>query len=179
LVAETLGTQTLLAAQKGLRLESDVPATLPLVWADVSVVDRVLQNLIGNACKFTPEGGQIRVTADVAADTGNGQDAPPSHVLLSVSDTGPGIPPELQDRLFQKFVTGGQQGSGSGLGLAFCRLAVEAHNGRLWVESEPGHGTTFHLTLPVAGVEAQGDTTELQIDNLQVATAPSRAEQPR
>jgi len=178
LVAETLGTQTLLAAQKGLRLESDVPATLPPVWADGGVVDRVLQNLIGNACKFTPEGGLIRVTADAAVDAGNGHDTPTSHVVLAVSDTGPGIPPELQDRLFQKFVTGGQQGSGSGLGLAFCRLAVEAHNGRLWVESEPGHGTTFHLTLPVAGVDAQGDTTELQIDNLHMAAAHSGAERP-
>ena len=178
LVAETLGTQTLLAAQKGLRLEGDVPATLPLVWADEGVVDRVLQNLIGNACKFTPEGGLIRVTAEVAVDAEDGHDTPISHVLLSVSDTGPGIPPELQDRLFQKFVTGGQQGSGSGLGLAFCRLAVEAHNGRLWVESEPGHGTTFHLTLPVAGVDAQGDTTELQIDGLHMAAAHSTAEQP-
>jgi signal transduction histidine kinase len=178
LVAETLSTQALLAAQKGLRLESDVPSTLPFVWADGQVVDRVLQNLIGNACKFTPEGGLIRVTAEVAAHAEDGRDTPISHVLLSVSDTGPGIPPELQDRLFQKFVTGGQQGSGSGLGLAFCRLAIEAHNGRLWVESEPGRGTTFHLTLPVADAEGQVDTTSLQIDDLHIAAAHSRAEQP-
>jgi signal transduction histidine kinase len=178
LVAETLSTQALLAAQKGLRLESDVPSTLPFVWADGQVVDRVLQNLIGNACKFTPEGGLIRVTAEVAVDAEDGQDTPISHVLLSVSDTGPGIPPELQDRLFQKFVTGRQQGSGSGLGLAFCRLAIEAHEGRLWVESEPGRGTTFHLTLPVADAEGQVDTTSLRIDDLHIAAAHSRAEQP-
>ena len=72
-------------------------------------------------------------------------------LYVSVRDSGPGIPPDLQDRLFQKFVTGRQKGSGSGLGLAFCRLAVEAHRGHIWFESEPGQGTIVTFTLPVDG----------------------------
>ena len=71
-------------------------------------------------------------------------------VLLSVHDTGTGIPPEIQTQLFQKFVTGRVRGRGSGLGLAFCRLVIEAHNGRIWAESTPGNGATFHFTLPLA-----------------------------
>jgi signal transduction histidine kinase len=87
-------------------------------------------------------GGWIKVTATASDE--------PAAVLVSVSDSGPGIPAELAERLFQKFVTGGQQGSGSGLGLAFSKLAVEAHGGRIWVESEPGCGATFTFSLPVA-----------------------------
>jgi signal transduction histidine kinase len=71
-------------------------------------------------------------------------------VLISVHDTGPGISPELQTRLFQKFVTGSHKGRGSGLGLAFCKLVVEAHDQQIWVDSMPGQGTIFTFTLPVA-----------------------------
>jgi signal transduction histidine kinase len=74
---------------------------------------------------------------------------------VSVSNNGPGLSPEVQDRLFQKFVTGGEQGSGTGLGLAFCKLAVEAHGGRIWVESEPDEITTFTFTLPLAGPDSE------------------------
>jgi signal transduction histidine kinase len=68
--------------------------------------------------------------------------------VVSVSDTGTGIPLEVQDRLFQKFVAGEQESRGSGLGLAFCKLAVEAHEGRIWVESTSEHGTTIAFSLP-------------------------------
>ncbi len=146
LVAEALRGQTLLAAQKRLRLESDVPPTLPLIWADVHLIERVLENLLGNAVKFTPADGLIKVTAKVADE----QDAMPPMVHISVSDNGPGIPPELRNRLFQKFVSGRQHESGSGLGLVFCKLAVEAHDGRIWVESKPDQGTTITFSLPTA-----------------------------
>ncbi len=142
LVEETLDLQTPLAGDKGVRLEADVPATSPPLWADPRLVGRVLQNLVGNAVKFTPEGGRIRVRAAV-------QPSEPGMVVIEVSDTGPGIPDAVQPRLFQKFVTGGQ-GRGSGLGLAFCRLAVEAQGGRIWAESIPGRGATFTFTVPVA-----------------------------
>jgi signal transduction histidine kinase len=70
-------------------------------------------------------------------------------LLVFVKDTGPGIAPDVQHRLFDKFVTGRVHGRGSGLGLAFCRLVVEAHGGRIWVESELGQGAVFNFTVPV------------------------------
>jgi signal transduction histidine kinase len=142
LAADVLDSQLPLAAEKGLHLESDVSPDLPPAWADAAMIERVLQNLVGNAIKFTPAGGVIRVSA--AADTTDR-----SKLFVSVSDTGPGIPPEIQDRLFQKFVTGRQAGRGSGLGLAFCKMAVEAHGERLWVESTSESGTTFTFSLPL------------------------------
>ena len=71
-------------------------------------------------------------------------------LLVSVCDTGPGIPPEIQSRLFQRFVTGTQEERGSGLGLAFCKLALEAHGERIWIESTPGDGAAFTFSLAVA-----------------------------
>jgi signal transduction histidine kinase len=70
-------------------------------------------------------------------------------LLVSVSDTGSGIPPEIQDRLFQRFIVGQQEGRGSGLGLAFCRMAIEAHGERIWVEDTSERGTTFTFSLPL------------------------------
>jgi signal transduction histidine kinase len=144
LVAETLQTEVSLAGEKGIRLESDVPSTLPPAWVDAALIKRVLQNLIGNALKFTPYGGAIRVSARVEEKQGG------PAILVAVNNTGQGIPPEIQSRLFQKFVTGRQEGRGSGLGLAFCRLVVEAHGGRIWVESIPERGTTFTFSLATA-----------------------------
>jgi len=135
--------QALLAEKKELHIMDRIPEDLPLVWADIGLIDRVLQNLVGNAIKFTPEGGTVCLEAM--------REDPPGEkpmLVVSVSDTGPGISPEIQDRLFQKFVTSRNKESGSGVGLAFCRLAVQAHGGRIWVESESGYGTTFKFTLP-------------------------------
>jgi signal transduction histidine kinase len=143
-VADALQAQTALASEKDIHLENHVPSMLPAAWADRGLIHRVLQNLVGNGIKFTPNGGTVSVTASLD------EQAPQPMLLLSVSDTGFGIPPEIQSRLFQKFVTGGQEGRGSGLGLAFCKLAVEAHGGGIWVDSIPDHGTTFAFTVPVA-----------------------------
>jgi PAS domain S-box-containing protein len=142
LITGTLDSQLPLAAEKGLRLESDVPPALPPAWADAALIERVLQNLISNAIKFTSADGVVRVT--VRTDKSER-----SRFLVSVSDTGSGIVPEIQDRLFQKFVTGRQEGHGSGLGLAFCKMVVEAHGERIWVESTSESGTTFTFTLPL------------------------------
>lgn len=142
LVDEAVALQTPLAASKRQQLQVEVDDTLPRVDVDRVLVARVFQNLLGNAVKFTPEGGQVRIAA--APDGAEGV------VKVAVSDNGPGIPPELQERLFQEFVTGFVVGHGNGLGLAFCRLAVEAHGGRIWVETEPGRGSTFWFTLPMA-----------------------------
>jgi PAS domain S-box-containing protein len=143
LVAAVVESQLPLIAEKGLYLRNDVLSGLPAAYADGTLVERVLQNLVGNAIKFTPTGGEIRVTAEVDGTV-------ESKLFISVSDTGPGISPEIRNRLFQKFVTGQQEERGSGLGLAFCRMVVEAHGERIWVESAPGEGATFTFTLPLS-----------------------------
>jgi len=127
-----------LADVNRLQLGLDIKPHLPPARADPRLLERILQNLVGNAIKFTPAGGMVRVGARKWGDD----------LQVWVSDTGPGIPPDLQRRLFQKFVTGPSKQRGSGLGLAFCRLAVEAHGGRIWVESREGQGSTFYFTLP-------------------------------
>jgi NtrC-family two-component system sensor histidine kinase KinB len=149
LIAEALSLQAPIAASSDLVLDSHVPPNTPNVWADRELVGRVLQNLVGNATKFTPGGGRIDVSVSPEPDLSEANKG--SMLRVSVKDTGPGIPPELQGSLFQKFVMGEHENHGSGLGLAFCRLAVEAHNGRIWVESQPGEGATFSFTLPVVG----------------------------
>jgi PAS domain S-box-containing protein len=141
IAAEVIELEQVLARDKHLTLDSTVRSDLPLVSADVDLLRRMLQNLIGNAIKFTPAGGHIALDAQV--------DAAVQHIVVSIKDNGPGITPDLQARLFQKFVSGRVRGRGSGLGLSFCRLAVEAHGGRIWVESTPGSGATFRFTLPL------------------------------
>jgi len=154
LVDETVALEAPIAISNRLKLRSSVPDDLPLVYADVDLIRRVLQNLVGNAVKFTPPGGQVEVRAAewVEPDEERRQGA----VCVSVIDTGPGVPSELRPSLFQKFAAGQQEEHGTGLGLAFCRLAVEAHEGRIWVESEEGQGAAFHFTLPT--VQARADT---------------------
>jgi signal transduction histidine kinase len=140
LVEETLRLQTPLVPDGGLRLESAVSSELPPAWADRALLARVLQNLVGNALKYTPD-GHVRVEAARDGD---------AMLRVEVADTGSGIAEDLQPRLFQKFVTGRDRRKGSGLGLAFCRLAVEAHGGRIWAAPEPERGSRFSFTLPVA-----------------------------
>jgi signal transduction histidine kinase len=150
LVPEVLSLQAPLADEKRLRLVSDVPASLPPAWADRDLVTRVVQNLVDNAIKFTPRGGEIRIVATQI-------EAELPALQVTVGDTGPGIPGELSGRLFAKFATAPGEGRGSGLGLAFCKLAVEAHGGRIWVSSEPSQGASFHFTLPVFNGERSGE----------------------
>ncbi len=117
------------------------PGDLPHVDMDSDMVRRVLINLLENAIKYTRSGGRITISARRQE----------KHVLISVADTGPGIPASEQQRIFEKFSRVQEEGrpKGLGLGLAFCRLAVEAHGGKIWVESSEGQGSTFHFTLPV------------------------------
>lgn len=143
IAAEVAELEQVLARDKHQTIENQVQSDLPFVSVDVELIHRVLQNLIGNAIKFTPAEGVITIGAQ--RDTADDR-----QVIVSVKDSGIGLAPELQARLFEKFVTGRVRGRGSGLGLAFCRLVVEAHGGRIWVESAPGNGATFLFTLPVA-----------------------------
>jgi signal transduction histidine kinase len=138
LASETLQLQLSQAAAKSLRIDNEIAAGLPSVWVDRFLISRVIQNLLDNAIKFTPKHGHIRLEA---AQTG------PKEITVAVSNDGPRIEPDVRDRLFDKFVVGSIEGRGSGLGLAFCRLAVEAHGGRIDVASDDAQ-TTFNFTLP-------------------------------
>jgi len=126
---------------KNVSLSSELSGELPGVSADENKIMWVLTNLISNALRYVRAGGHIRLFADRIG----------AHVHLSVSDDGPGIPLEYQSKIFQKFVqVNGQEPGGTGLGLAICKEIVRAHRGTIWVESSPGHGSTFTFTLPVA-----------------------------
>lgn len=132
-----------LAEERDLDLLVDVSPELPSVDVDQDLMIRTLVNLVGNACKYTPGGGSITVRASVDGSR---------HVMFEVTDTGVGIPEEAQERIFEKFGQvedrrAGQRAS-TGLGLTLCKLAVEAHGGRIWVRSAPGEGSTFGFTVP-------------------------------
>lgn len=133
-------TNAIIAAAN-LKLELALPDVLPIMNADADMLSRVMTNLIENAVKYASTGGTVKLSAVKEVN----------QIHLIVSDDGPGIPPEMRDRIFDKFsrVKYDTSTSGVGLGLAFCRLAVEAHEGRIWVESEVNHGAQFHFTIPV------------------------------
>ena len=146
LAREVLAQQRPLAEPRRQSLEAELPPGLPRAWADRALLGRVLQNLVGNAIKFCPEGGHVRVR--VTPPQG-----PHGPLTVHVCDDGPGVPEELRESLFDKFAAGRQMGRGAGLGLLFCRLAVEAHGGRIALERFGGPGASFTFTLPVAGDE--------------------------
>lgn len=136
-----------LAGRDGKEVRPDCPASLPLLVADGGKLERVLVNLIGNALRFSPAEGCV--TVSVRAD------AEGRHLVFSVTDCGIGIPEEAFSRIFEKFgqveERGRNGGPSTGLGLTFCKLVVDAHGGRIWVESEVGAGSTFRFTLPLSG----------------------------
>jgi PAS domain S-box-containing protein len=131
------------AENKNVNLHSTISAEIPQVFVDADMIRRVLINLLENAVKFTPSGGEVTLEAGA-----NG-----SWAQLCVADSGPGIPHFDQERIFDKYtrLNPKDESKGFGLGLAYCRLAVEGHGGKIWVESEPGQGSRFFLTLPLAG----------------------------
>jgi PAS domain S-box-containing protein len=134
------------ASHRGVKLESSAPADLPLVFVDASRIVQVLGNLLNNALKFTPDGGRVAVRAEGKGGT----------VIFSVSDSGPGIPladqPRVFDRYWQSRRTANKRGTG--LGLSIGKGIVEAHGGRIWIESTPGEGATFLFSVPVDAVTA-------------------------
>jgi signal transduction histidine kinase len=127
------------------RLAFERPAEPARVLADQEIVARIVQNFLANALRFTPADGEIRVGIVVEAE----------HVRVFVADTGPGIAPDFHRSIFDKFVQAGAsalpRNLSTGLGLAFCKMAVEAHGGRIGVDSEPGKGSTFWFTLQRRG----------------------------
>jgi PAS domain S-box-containing protein len=142
-----------LARKAGLVLDKALAPDLPQIVVDGDMVGRVLSNLVDNALKYTPAGGRVQVRASP------GQGADRAFVVCCVADTGPGIPADAREVIFDKFRRGEQpahrQRRGMGIGLHFCKVTVEAHGGRIWVESQEGQGSTFCFTLPtVAGESA-------------------------
>ena len=139
LVVGAVEAQQLLASAGSVELRLAMQPQLPEIWADRDRCMQVFENLIGNAIKFTPPGGRITVSA-VASD---------SDVHFSVADTGAGIAPEELPSVFNRFWRAkNTRRDGAGLGLQICKGIVEANGGRIWVESDPGRGTTFHFTVP-------------------------------
>ncbi|MGH2593097.1 MAG: GAF domain-containing protein, partial [Anaerolineae bacterium] len=142
-----------LANDQGVLIRNDISPELPLVRVEEDQITRVLTNLIDNAVKFSPLGSQVVISAYPQA---NGDGGEPQFVVCSVRDAGPGIPVEHRERIFERFIQLGEgleRRRGTGLGLAFCKLAVEAHGGSIWVEDPPeGAGSQFSFTLPVASL---------------------------
>jgi signal transduction histidine kinase len=143
-VADVADALHQIADEKGIVLVVDLPGSLPDVFADRQRLQQVLNNLLGNALKFTPAGGSITLRARERDGC----------VCLSVIDTGPGIEKEDLSNIFERFWKGGRDDrKGAGLGLTIARGIVEGHGGQIWAESTPGEGSSFHFTIPVHGAD--------------------------
>jgi PAS domain S-box-containing protein len=144
LIGQVIMAMAARAAERELKLRSDLPPVLPEIFVDPDRVIQVLTNLVGNACRYTPSGGEIVVLASTHED----------EIRVSVRDTGIGISEEDQQRLFSRFFRSDdptvQEAPGTGLGLSITKSLVEMHGGQIWVESELGHGSTFTFSLPTA-----------------------------
>jgi two-component system OmpR family sensor kinase len=164
------------AAEKGIALSLDLSPDLPPVSADADRLSQVLHNLLSNALRHTPAGGQIAIRVELASDAqgqggkgargqGSKGDSPPLPrspalpLLISVTDTGPGIPaedlPYIFDRFYRADKSRSRAGGGSGLGLTIARYIVEAHGGRIWAENQVGGGTRIAFTLPDGDQESR------------------------
>jgi signal transduction histidine kinase len=130
-----------LADQKMIQIQTVSNADeIPLLLLDQRKITQVISNILGNAIKFTPEGGRILI------ETAREDD----QIRVSISDTGRGIPPHLANQVFERFWQVSETSKqGTGLGLAIAKAVIDAHHGKIWVESEPGRGATFSFTLPI------------------------------
>jgi signal transduction histidine kinase len=136
-----------LLAHKGITLTVTAVPDLPPIWADAELVRRVLVNLLDNALKFTPAHGRITITMQPEP----AQPGCEPGVRCLIQDSGPGIPPDFREQAFDRYTRtnpGGAPVRGAGLGLTFCRMAVAAQHGRIWVEDAPDGGSQFVFTLP-------------------------------
>jgi signal transduction histidine kinase len=142
--------------EKELEISLDAPGEVPMVCADPVRLNQILVNLIGNAIKYTPEGGSIRLSIQVQPEhrLRDGEVETQHFVCYAIQDTGIGISPEDQARLFQRFFRANhiyvRDQSGTGLGLSITKTLVEMQGGRIWAKSELGKGSTFYFTVPVA-----------------------------
>ncbi|MGW9685366.1 ATP-binding protein [Flagellimonas sp. 2504JD1-5] len=138
------GNYKLLAEQKNIDLKLSMSKNPPLVFADISLVERAIQNLMDNALKFTPEGGKVTVKIETEND----------HVEVIIKDSGPGIKKDNQALIFERYrqTKAGEQKEGAGLGLAIVKKIVEIHDSSIKVFSKPNEGTSFSFSLPVYAV---------------------------
>lgn len=144
LAASAIDLIAIQCKNKNIELASDIQKGIPHITADRNQIERVLINLLGNAVKFTPEKGKITLKARITKD---------KMLQVDISDTGIGIPPEAAGAVFDEFYRVdnpiNQQVKGTGLGLSLVKNIVEAHKGKIWVESKVGKGSTFSFTLPL------------------------------
>ena len=159
-----IGHFTLLSVQKRISLNHHFPNQFVIARFDKDKLEKIVNNLIFNALKFTPENGRILITVRIYADSTTGS----HHLLMDVKDSGVGIPPDQIDRIFERFFQvkeGDSQNAGAGIGLALSKELAEFLGGSLSVVSSPAVGSTFTLSLPLAVVDIQ--------ENVHVnATAP-------
>ncbi len=149
LVSELMIEYTALANDDSVIIRNQIPSQLPAVYADLDKLIRIITNLVDNAIKFTPEGGHVTISAKLATE----------HLIeITVIDSGPGVPPDYREKIFERFVqVPGQRARrrGTGLGLTFCRLTVEAHGGRIWVDANPEGGSIFTFTIATDSPEGE------------------------
>jgi len=142
------------ATKAGIVLRAEIPETLPLVWADRDCLEQVFDNLLGNAIKFSPDGGTITVCIREECE----------YLHVAVSDMGIGIANDQLEKIFERFyqVNGSptRRFSGTGLGLALVKKTIEAHGGKVWAESQEGQGSTFFFTLPIVRDEERAEGIE-------------------
>jgi len=159
-----------LMIKKDLRFATEIEERLPAFRADEDRMIQILTNLLGNAIKFTPHGGEIRIAAKLLE--GKRSEDRRDLIHISVSDTGIGISPEDFSTIFDDYSqckdTLTEMSKGTGLGLPICKEIVSRHRGNIWVESEKGKGSTFHITLPVELPEIRSSTTEIEQCSLSV-----------
>ena len=146
-IKDAIRSLTSQALRADVALTADIPADLPPVWADEEKIRRVLMNLLDNAIRHTPQNGHVHVSASLNTEQ--------NRIITCVSDSGPGVPPEARTRIFEKYAQlkhDEPRGyKGVGLGLTFCKLAVEAHGGQIWVGDDPDlGGAAFCFSLPLA-----------------------------
>lgn len=153
LVQRRVSQAEVVAREKNISLRTNITEGLPEVYVDGRRIEQVVANLLNNALNYTPSGGTVVVTVALTS----GRESYPGdkeHILVSVADTGEGIPAEHLPHIFERFYrvddARSRKAGGAGLGLAIAKQMVELHGGRMWVESEMGKGSKFSFTLPIA-----------------------------
>ena len=162
-----LTLMTPLAEQKKLALRSQLAQNVPLATTDAGKLQQILYNLLSNAIKFTPPAGAVTLTTSLTESQRGGQTIP--EVAIAVADTGPGIPESEQQRIFDKFYQSDRsltkETPGAGLGLSIAKELTNLLGGRMTLQSQPGHGATFTVFLPIeppAAVADKGERVEVR-----------------